>query len=204
MLRGPSIALARILGVVVLLLAAALPGTAQASAGSRPGHRVTTTFTAHVLGGRDTEGPAEEPGCYGSQSTEITVSGRPSDWHLRLHQSDYLSCSSCEYTTDADEDLGPGEFWMSRSLKHARLDADVTLRFGCPEGGSAPAHISAVWSGRGKVTTTVSTSPQAGPRTRTVTKTRPATFGISAGSTFEWPADQPPRAYLRSERTCQR
>ena len=113
----PSIAWTRILTVVVLMLVASLPGTAPASAGSR--HHVTTTHTAHVFGGHDSEGPAEEPGCYRSETTEITVTGRPSSWHLRLHQSDYLSCSSCEYTTDSDEDLGPGEFWMSRSLKGA-------------------------------------------------------------------------------------
>jgi hypothetical protein len=200
----PSIALIRILAVVVLMSAATLPAPASASAARRDGHKVMTTFTAHVGGSHDSEAPASDPDCYGSQSTDITVTGRPSNWHLRLHQSDWVHCSSCEYTTDADEALALGEFWMSKSLKRARLDADVTLRFGCPDGGTAPAHISAVWSGRGKVTTTVSTSMQDGQRTRTLTKTRRSAFGISAGSTFEWPANQPPSGYLRSERTCRR
>jgi hypothetical protein len=93
---------------------------------------------------------------------------------------------------------------MSKSFKRARLDADVTLQFGCPEGGTARAHISAVWSGRGKVTTRISTSIEDGQRTRTVTKTRRSAFAMSAGSTFEWPANQPPRGYLGAERTCQR
>jgi hypothetical protein len=200
----PSSTLTRILAVVVLISGAIVPATASAATVGHHRHKVTNTFTAHVLGVHDSPALPSDPDCYGSQSTEITITGRPSNWHLRLHQSDWFSCSSCEYTTDANEDLGPGEFGMSKSLRSARLDADVTLDFGCPEGGSAPAHISAAWSGRGKVTTEVSTSRQDRRRTRTLTKTRFANFALAGTTTLEWPANQPPRGYLRFERTYER
>ena len=200
----PSIVWTCITSVVALVSAATWPATASTGS-SHQQHKQQTTFTAHALGQHDSEAPASDPDCYGSQSTEVTVSGRAGNWHLRLHQSDWVHCSSCEYTTDADEDLEPGEFWMSKSLKGAWLDADVTLVFGCPDGGSATAHISAAWSGRGKVTTEVSTSNEDGQRTRTLTKTRSSKFALGAGTTtLEWPANQPPLGYLRSERTWQR
>jgi hypothetical protein len=204
MCRNASLVLTRGLAVVVLICGSTLVGAVSASAARLHPHHVSTTYTAYAFGEHDSPAPASDPDCYGSQSTEVVVTGRPSNWHLRLHQSDWVNCSSCEYTTDVDEDLGLGEFWMSRSLKRARLSADVTLSFGCPDGGTAPAHISAVWSGRGRVTTTIATSTQDGHRYRTLTKTRGAAFQPLADPTFAWPADQPPSAYLRSERTCQK
>lgn len=201
MSRSPSVISARVLAVAVFLYAASLPGTVPASAVSSVRHKAaTTTYTAYAFSSRAYEPTPADPDCHGSLDTAITITGRAPNWHLSLHQLDYLACAPNDYTTDADEDLEPGEFWMSPALKRAVLNADVTLQFGCCEGGTARAHISAVWSGNGVVTTTVSTETEAGQRTRMLTKTRPAAFRTTSTSTFTWPSDEPPTAYLQRTR----
>jgi len=125
-------------------------------------------------------------------------------WHLELHDLDISGCDPHDFTTDVDEDLNPGEFHISKGLRRAKLDADVTLQFGCCDGGTAPAHISIVWSKAGHVTKTVGTSTQGGQRTRTVTKTRPSTITFVTSSEYQWPLNNPPSGYLQSQRTTTR
>lgn len=202
---------APIVGAFSVLLALGLIQTLAAPATATTRDRTTTTtFTAAFSGSFESDrGP--EPGCRDFQSNDLAVTGElpirraVPTWHVAMLTFNDNTCVSHPDTRTVDEALERGEFTMSRNLRYAKLDADVSIVYGPPDPQTIPGHLTVAWTGKGRVIRSVDVTTGSGGCTVTTTWRRAAVLDpASLSGFFPWYLSEPPTIYLEAKRVSTR